>query len=332
MRVFRCDRAQPSLGLPLRRLWPIVIAAILAMVLIQPAAAAPKDLALALPALSAAQVVKQKPSDFATYPLIVDSIDQRGGINGNIASTQTAEGELLQTTYRLNSVSNSAQAVLDAITDDLTEAGYKSLYDCDGKACGPTFTQASPGYRQAPDQFNMANTTQYYRAFRKPGALGGRYVAVQVAQAGADASLAIQVDVVQAKPRVVGAITVNAAQMAHKLQTQGRVALYGLFFATDSAEIKPASRSTLGEIAKLMKQKPDLKLLVVGHTDNQGTFEYNLKLSKQRAHAVVDALVSKYAIDPQRLKPWGVSYAAPTSSNGNAIGRSHNRRVELVIW
>src|SRR5699024_5639850 len=133
---------------------------------------------------------------------------------GNIASTRTTEGELLQTTYRLES--GTAQVLLQAVADDLADDGYKQLFECEDSACGATFTRASPGYRQAPDQFDVANGTQYYRAYRKPGTLGGRYVAVQVAQGGTDAPLAIQVDVLQAEPRVVGAITVNAAEMAHK--------------------------------------------------------------------------------------------------------------------
>lgn len=287
-------------------------------------------LALELPALSAAQVESRAHADFTTYPLIVEEIDQRGGIKGNISSTRTVEGELLQTTYSLNN--SAAEKLLRRISAHLSQAGYKQLYACDGRACGPTFTLASPGYRAAAKLFSAPTQAQHYRAFKKPGSLGDRYVAVQVAQEGATAPVHVQLDVMQVEPRVVGAITVNAAKMAQQLQTRGRVALYGLFFETDSAEIKPASRSTLAEIAKLMAQKPDLKLLVVGHTDSTGTFKYNLKLSRERAHAVVDALVHKYGVDPQRLKPWGVSYAAPRASNANAIGRSRNRRVELVIW
>src|SRR5699024_648262 len=183
----------------------------------------------------------------------------------------------------------------------------------------PTFTRASPGFRQASKAFNMAAAAQYYRAFQKPGQLGDRYVAVQAAQAGSGAPVQVQVDVLQAEPRVGGAITVNAVKMARMLETKGRVALYGLFFETDSDRIKPASRATLGEIAKLMTQKSDIKLLVVGHTDSRGSFEYNMKLSRQRADAVVNALVDDYGIAPERLKPVGVSYAAPRATNANAI-------------
>lgn len=295
----------------------------------QAASAQPDTLALSVPALSGAQVVERTRSDFTTYPLIVEEIDQRGGIKGNISSTRTVEGQLLQTTFRLKDA--SAAKVVKAVSEYLQQAGYKQLYECDGAACGPTFTLASPGYRQAPKAFDAAGG-QYYRAFIKPGALGDRYVAVQVAQENADAPVHVQLDVARVEPRVVSAITINAAEMAQQLETRGRVALYGLYFETDSAEIKPASRATLAEVAKLMRRKPELRLLVVGHTDSRGSFQYNLKLSRRRAHAVVEALVSNYGIDPERLKPFGVSSAAPRASNDNPIGRSRNRRVELVVW
>lgn len=282
------------------------------------------------PALADASIEAQSHADFATYPLIVDAIDQRGGIKGNISSTRTIEGELQHTTYSVEQA--SAEQLAQRIGSYLSQAGYEQLYSCDGQACGPTFVLASPGYRQAADLFNADGKAQLYRAYRKPGSLGDRYVALQLAQPSPAAPVHVQLDVMRVEPRVVGAINVNAAQMAQQLRTRGRVALYGLFFETDSTRIKPASRSTLEQIAKLMAQQPDLKLLVVGHTDSTGTFEYNLKLSRERAHAVVNALVNDYGVDAERLKPWGVSYAAPTASNGNAIGRSRNRRVELVIW
>lgn len=281
-------------------------------------------------ALPDAQVVAHASEDFATYPLIIERIDQRGGIKGNISSTRTVEGSLGRTAYKLGNA--QVAGVIGAVKESLSGAGFTALYDCMGQACGPTFTRASPGFRLHRDLFNVAAGAQHYLALEKQRQGGDIYVAVQAARAQADAPLYLQVDVVQVEPRVVGAITVNAAEMARKLATSGRVALYGLFFASDSSKIKPASKSTLNEIAKFLKQKSQLKLLVVGHTDSQGSFEYNLKLSRRRAHAVVDALVDNYGVDPKRLKPWGVSYAAPRATNTNQIGRSRNRRVELVIW
>lgn len=118
--------------------------------------------------------------------------------------------------------------------------------------------------------------------------------------------------------------------MADRIDAEGRVALYGIYFDTDSAAVKPDSRPTLDEIAGLLRDSPGLKLLVVGHTDNQGGFDYNIDLSTRRAAAVAEALADGHGVDPGRFKPWGVGYTAPVAANTNEAGRARNRRVELV--
>jgi OmpA-OmpF porin, OOP family len=84
------------------------------------------------------------------------------------------------------------------------------------------------------------------------------------------------------------------------------------------------------QIAKLLKETPALKLLVVGHTDNIGSFSFNMDLSQRRAAAVVSALATRYAVRRDRLTPVGVSFASPVASNQAEAGRAANRRVELV--
>lgn len=125
-------------------------------------------------------------------------------------------------------------------------------------------------------------------------------------------------------------IVVDAAAMSGDLKTTGHVALYGIFFDTGKAEVKPESKPALDEIAKLLKQDPALKLKVVGHTDMVGSQEANLKLSEARGEAVVQALVSQYGIQPNRLKGYGVGALAPVATNDTEEGRARNRRVELV--
>lgn len=69
---------------------------------------------------------------------------------------------------------------------------------------------------------------------------------------------------------------------------------------------------------------------MVGHTDNVGKLDYNMKLSKARADAVLKELVMKYKVSAQRLKAYGVGSLAPVASNKSDEGRAKNRRVELV--
>ena len=94
--------------------------------------------------------------------------------------------------------------------------------------------------------------------------------------------------------------------------------------------IKPESKQSVEEIAKLLNQQPSLKLHVVGHTDNVGALPHNMTLSKQRAEAVVNALVNDHHIAAARLIANGVGPLAPVASNAAEDGRAKNRRVELV--
>jgi outer membrane protein OmpA-like peptidoglycan-associated protein len=123
-------------------------------------------------------------------------------------------------------------------------------------------------------------------------------------------------------------LTANA--MANDLQTNGKVAIYGILFDTGKSEIKSESEPVLAEIGKLMESNSGLKLYVVGHTDMVGDAAANLKLSEARAKAVVAELVSKYRVASGRLAAKGVGPFAPVATNVNEEGRAGNRRVELV--
>jgi len=123
---------------------------------------------------------------------------------------------------------------------------------------------------------------------------------------------------------------VDADEMAKEIGASGHIALYGIYFDTGKTEIKPESKASIDEIAKLLKKNSGLKLLIVGHTDNQGSFDYNMDLSERRAAAVANELVKRHGIDASRLQHHGAGYLSPVASNRSEDGRARNRRVELV--
>src|SRR5262249_24565482 len=98
---------------------------------------------------------------------------------------------------------------------------------------------------------------------------------------------------------------VDAGQMESAIETSGRVSLYGIEFDFDRAALGPDSTATLDEIAKLLADKPTLRLEIVGHTDDKGTPAYNMDLSGRRAAAVVAALVEHYRVKAARLSARG---------------------------
>lgn len=125
-------------------------------------------------------------------------------------------------------------------------------------------------------------------------------------------------------------VVANAASMAGDINTTGKVAVYGIYFDTNKAEVKTESEPALQEIVKLLQTDAKLKLYVVGHTDNVGSFDHNIQLSKDRANAVVSTLIKKYGISSSVLLPYGDGPTAPVASNDAETGRAKNRRVELV--
>ena len=125
-------------------------------------------------------------------------------------------------------------------------------------------------------------------------------------------------------------VTANAESLARAISSNGHVSVYGIRFDFDKAIVKPESDSILKEISKLLEQDPHLKLFVVGHTDSVGKIDYNMKLSRARAEAVVRVLVTKFGAAEDRLSPHGVGPLAPVATNQTEEGRALNRRVELV--
>lgn len=168
---------------------------------------------------------------------------------------------------------------------------------------------------------NASGTTLHVAVLSaKPGtiALASKYVATVV-------------EIVEPKAMDGGKVTVDAAALAKGLQAEGKVALYGLFFDTGKAAIKPESKRQLDEMARVLQSNAGLKVFIVGHTDNQGVLDSNIALSKARAQAVVDALTGTYKIDGKRLSASGIANFAPLASNTNENGRARNRRVEMVL-
>lgn len=105
--------------------------------------------------------------------------------------------------------------------------------------------------------------------------------------------------------------------------------LEGVTFETNSAQLTSSARTTLDRVAESLIGNPDVRVRVVGHTDNTGSRAYNIDLSRMRAETVVSHLVAQ-GVAAERLEAEGVGPDQPVASNETAAGRQQNRRVELV--
>jgi OmpA-OmpF porin, OOP family len=287
-------------------------------------------------------------SRYAGSWLVAD--DARGFVEVQLPSGETGTARIEGMSTRLLYLGPAGRSALEVqrnYEEALARAGAKRIDTC-AVACGQRRFDAlrAPPAKVASgrvdgwngktltDQWQEGVDSRYWYGTLD---VGGRnlHIAVLTARPGIiavrDKHAATVVQIVEARPMDGGLVSVDAAALGHGLHAQGHMALYGLFFDTGKADIKPASKPQLDEMGKLLLSQPALKVHVVGHTDNQGPLEGNLALSRQRAQAVVDALVKDYRIDARRLGAAGVGSYAPLATNADEAGRARNRRVELVV-
>lgn len=117
--------------------------------------------------------------------------------------------------------------------------------------------------------------------------------------------------------------------MIGKKFTEAKIVTHGINFDIDKATIRPESMGTLNMIVQVMKDIPDIRFEIDGHTDNSGTSPHNLTLSQQRADAVKDQLI-KLGVDPSRLSSKGFGDTKPLNDNATPDAKANNRRVEFI--
>lgn len=219
----------------------------------------------------------------------------------------------------------------------LEQDGFKIEFFCrEAEECAPggsisTFWEAGNGEIGIPTTWD----TSIYLLASREGAKGTATVAMLGVETGATGSRQltphVAVTVVESEPMETDQITlVEAGEMEEALARDGRIAIYGINFDFDSAKITPDSQPQIEQLGALLARNPDLSVLIVGHTDGQGGFDYNLALSQRRAQAVADMLAADFGIERARITPAGAGMVAPVATNRTEEGRAKNRRVEIV--
>jgi outer membrane protein OmpA-like peptidoglycan-associated protein len=125
-------------------------------------------------------------------------------------------------------------------------------------------------------------------------------------------------------------LAVGAPDTRNKIITQGKWVSHGILFDVNSDRIKGESYGSLKEIAGVLTEAADLRVVIVGHTDSDGETAANLDLSRRRAAAVKAALVSEFKIDAARMDTDGKGEGEPVDKNETPAGKANNRRVEFI--
>lgn len=304
----------------------------------------------------------QKGFDELTFPLsslkpVEGKRDNHNNIFFEPEKSKTLEGRRTRLVY-LNPAGFSPLEVIRNYEQELKSKGGVILYTCKKGDCGGADTRSSSGgggemslsmYLWPAEYIKEAHFTngncaqtatisdQRYMVMEAPE--NNAVISVHTyllndnrsCKAFNNRTIAV-VDIMEVQQMEAKMVTIKAEEMADAISSSGRVALYGIYFDFNKADIKSESTDTLEQIVKFLAADSEMRLLVVGHTDNVGNYQANMVLSTKRAEAVVTLLTTTYGVDKNRLMPLGVSFACPVASNSSEEGRAKNRRVELVNY
>jgi OOP family OmpA-OmpF porin len=301
----------------MRILRAILFACVFAIPILQPAGAATVKDHPAVTAYPDSIATRRDDDGFRNYNLVL-GVNEKGTTDTDFLQTLSVEGNVTRLAYE-NPKERSSDEIFANYRGALEKAGFEILFACSAKQCGPSY---------ASSRWSRATGLRYFSPDM-------RYLAAKFSSGGQDIYVAIlvaklrhQIEVVEVTEMETGLVTAKA--IADGLMLDGRVVLDGVLFDTDKAVLKPESKPALDVIADFLTENKDLAVFIVGHTDGTGGFDHNLSLSKNRAEAVVKALVKDYGIKADRIASHGVGPLSPQKTNQSEAGRSQNRRVEMV--
>ena len=205
--------------------------------------------------------------------------------DGKPTDDRRLEGHVTRIAYRTNPGASILEVSRNFETQ-LAKAGFETLVVCDSDACGGIpFTEAIDAL-PIPQMWIDGFTYRYY-ASRKAESGRETYATVLVSKNNDEVYAQLVVAVVG----VLQNKMVDAAAMAEGLREKGHIALYGIYFDTDKSVVKPESRPTLDEIAKLLRAQPQANVIIVGHTDSQGKFDYRAPRKIARSAGLCESAV-----------------------------------------
>ncbi|MGR3617565.1 MAG: OmpA family protein [Paracoccaceae bacterium] len=250
------------------------------------------------------------------------------------------EGHVARQSWRVEAGSSTTLQYLGPLRKQLIEQGYEILLECADQACGGFDFRFAIEVLPAPDMAVDIGDFRFVSAVRGQSEAATILISragpslllqtVQVAPSGAYEPVT-DVDTAPEVPPVIVSSDEFETALIPMLLAEGRVVLEDLEFAPGNATLEQGSYSSLEILAAFLAENETYALALVGHTDSVGSLDENIGLSKRRAGAVRDILISEFGVDASRLHADGVGYLSPRTSNLTKEGRKINRRVEAVL-
>lgn len=294
---------------------------------------------LDLPETARLNAERISPSDRYNAPV--------GAFDGAHVPTLAIDGSVRRQAWRILGTGATPLQVTAPLIEQLEADGFIIEFECVDDACGGFDFRFGTEVLPAPAMYVNLRSFHFVTAL-KGTRVAPEAVVTLLASATRDA-IYLQTVEVQDGEVFAPAVTPDApiqrpisrpersepaglaASQPQAAGERGSIVLGGLVFETGATRLGSGPFQALDGLAKLMKDRPDLRVVLVGHTDSVGSYDSNRRISEARAEAVRQRLIQDHGIAAPRLEARGAAYLAPLASNLTEEGRTLNRRVEAVF-
>ncbi|SNS94884.1 OmpA family protein [Tropicimonas sediminicola] len=291
---------------------------------------------LTLPATARLTASKSEAMGSADLPVA-------GWVDGGVEMVR-AEGAVIRQAWQIQASDLTTLQILVPLRDQLVDAGFEPVFECEARACGGfDFRYVIAVFPEPEMHVDLGDFR--YTLLRRDGEVGPEHVSLLVSRSAVRGF--VQITRVTAGPEDAGALSgvtvgvgpappvgngaASAGRLVSDLEAKGRAVLGDLTFQTGSSQLAEGPFATLDELAAYLAAHPGRGIVLVGHTDAEGTLAANVALSRKRALAVLQRLSERHGIAESRMAAEGVGFLAPLASNATEAGRTLNRRVEVIV-
>jgi len=255
---------------------------------------------------------------------------------GNGAEMRTVEGALARHVWQVQDYSGNSAQLMAPLRAQLEDQGYEVVFACDATLCGGFDFRFAMDVTPEPAMHVDLGDFSYLMA-SLPTEEGEEFIGLLTSRGGAQG----YIHMVRISPAEMAPVGVSVStrsptgdeigDLRESLALHGTATLGDLSFATGSSTLSDGEYPSLADLAGFLAANPDTRVVLVGHTDAEGSLDGNIALSRARADAVRERLIAVHGVDPGQLAAEGVGYLAPRANNDSYAGREQNRRVEVVI-
>lgn len=258
--------------------------------------------------------------------------------------TRRTEGALRKSAWRIDSPGITTLELMAPLRDQLAEAGFRTIYECESDGCGGFDFRYSTPILPEPDMHVDLGDFRFVAAGRGMGD-GAEYLSLMVSRSSRAGFVQLVRVGQPPEPEPLVTASTRTPEPAEPglprpdpeigdlalLLEAGAVPLDDLSFETGAATLEAGEFASLAMLAAYLHTHPDRALALVGHTDAEGGLKGNIALSKRRAEAVRDRLIRDHGVPPVQVTAEGVGFLSPRDSNLTDEGRMRNRRVEAML-